>query len=93
MPKNPIPWKNIALLTFPIWGTILTIALSCLTNQEFFFWLGVIVGVFSGAPILFGTNTSIIGKIILCFGYYLVSLFVVFILGWVSICWFCPSCH
>jgi len=94
MSSKPIPWKNIALLSFPLWGTVLTVWLSCITKTgDFFIFLGMLAGVASGSAIFLSPTLSVFEKIILSLVYYFIGLFVVFFLGWVSICWFCPSCH
>ena len=60
---------------------------------DFFFYIGAMLGLGSGLPILFSRNLPVLAKVILLPVYYLVGLFVVFFLGWMSLCWFCPSCH
>ena len=87
---NHNPW-SILSLTYPFWGTVLTVALMCKIS-EIFFYIGVMLGFISGLPILVSTSPVFVKAVLLGL-YYFTGVFVVFLLGWSSMCWFCPSCH
>ena len=80
-----------ASLSFPIWGTVLTVLLGC-TIGEPIVYVAMVLAVFSAWPIWSGMSGALT-KLVLSMVYYFVGFFVVFFLGWLSLCWFCPTCH
>jgi hypothetical protein len=98
LPKKPpsrgLPYKPLWLL-YPIWGTVLTAAMSCLVKSsgDFFLFVGCLGLLPSVAIILGSSENHFLIRLVLLFAYTICSVFVIFILGWGAICWFCPSCH
>ncbi|GAA5103098.1 hypothetical protein [Wohlfahrtiimonas larvae] len=89
---------NILLLSYPIWGAFLVIALTrffeLLTNIDVFFVvLGAIASPISIVPILSAKSIPLIPKIILTLFYIFIMLWVVVFVGWMSICIFYPRCY
>ncbi len=63
------PWV-IMSLTYPFWGTVLTVALMCKIG-EIFFYIGAMLGFISGLPILISTSPLLI-KVTLLGLYYFI---------------------
>lgn len=89
---------NIVLLSYPLWGAFLVIALTRffepLTNiDSFFIVLGAIASPISIVPILSAKSIPLIPKIILTLFYIFIMLWVVVFVGWMSICIFYPRCY
>ena len=90
---------NVALLTFPLWGTVAGAALAGLfvgsfkpvANIVYFSWMiGLLV---SPVPILRARTIGIFGKFLILMAFCAVAAVVVFIAGWVSACAFLKACH
>lgn len=91
---------NILLLSYPLWGAFLVIALTrffeLLTNSNidmFFIVLGALASPISIVPILSAKSIPLIPKIILTLFYIFIMLWVVVFVGWMSICIFYPRCY
>lgn len=92
--SNQYAYWSVVLLSFPIWGTVLTSLLMCKISEDFFY-VGVLLGVASVLPIVFADINGMFGvlvKVVLCAAYCFTGFFVIFFLGWMSMCWFCPTC-
>jgi hypothetical protein len=87
-------------LFYPIWGTLLTVGLSCLAeNYKLYdigsgvFYLGFFGLLPSAVIILSNSEQHFLIRLLLLVIYAVVSAIVIFILGWMAACWFCQSCH
>lgn len=90
---------NVALLTFPLWGTVAGAALAGLfvdsfkpmANLVYFTWMiGLLV---SPVPILKAKAIGIFGKFLVLIAYCVVVAVVVFFAGLASTCAFLKACH
>ena len=89
-------FSNAALLLFPVWGTIAVVAaIDKLPYVETI--LGRVVPELAFAapvvgllPIIKSSIAPMIDKVILGAVYYVGALFVIFFVGWVSLCQFGP---
>ena len=90
---------SIAYLTFPFWGTVLIVSLAKLLNScevlsdNFVIVLGVPLLILSAKPIFtYKMLDPLPLRVLLAIAYWVVSLVVVFIVGWGSICTICGGC-
>lgn len=85
--------ETLLCFTYPFWGTVLFVALSCLSKGGAFIYIGMFCGFLSAYPIFLTKNIDFILKVIISLFYYFVGTFIVFFVGWASVCQFCPSCN
>ncbi len=88
-PRDRI-WAGVCL-TYPIWGGIVFGILMCKVNGNFAY-LGLMLAIPSGLPILSAKDFPVIVKAILIPIYYLVGLVFGFAFAWFASCNFCGSC-
>jgi hypothetical protein len=91
-------WKsNIFWLTYPIWGTILTMGLvgyldSIHINSTIVGYAGMLLLPLSLMPIV-NQELNILIVIIQCIAYISFMAIPVFFLGWMSLCMYQPHCY
>lgn len=85
--------EALLCLTFPYWGTTLFVALHCHYKSDLFLYLGAFFFLISACPIFLSKSIGIILKILCSLIYYAYSAFMMFFVGWASICFFCPACN
>jgi len=90
--KNITEVKKLLCLTYCIWGPILFVALSCNLKADSLMMVFIVLGFASAYPIFVSNNIGAFLKIFLTLIYYAIGTFVIFFVGWASICQFCPTC-
>jgi hypothetical protein len=92
-------WRGAALFLFPVWGTIAFVAIVSVLPRggsvggSLVPILGFSAPMVGLVPILKAQSLPTLLKVLLSCVYYVAALFVIFIVGWLSICQFFPSCH
>ena len=91
---------NTLCITYPLWGTAIVVALGCFIERyklgrlgDLVLIIGVVGFLVSGFMLATRNNTNIFGQLIAAFVYYCAGSIVIFIFGWMALCWFCPSCN
>lgn len=86
----------ISALLYPVWGTIITVYIASQVSGktgDYVLYCGLFGLLLSAFPFFKIKNAHVLMKIFLSICYFVVASVIIFILGWVSICWFFPSCH
>lgn len=96
-PKKLTPFATLLCLGYPIWGTVLFIFLISLfktgSMQNALFWIGFISFVIVSPIPFFKSNMNPLMILLITAIYAIVMVIPVFFVGWMSYCWFMPSCH
>ena len=66
-------WANTAILTFPLWGTYLILSVLYSPDNGNIGYFCVGLSIFSALPIVLAESISAGAKILLLFGYYMIS--------------------
>ena len=99
METKPSPFKDVALVLFPIWGTAAAMALMSVLPKALhsFSWLLYIpwcIGLLlSPSPLIRSDSLGFFGTVVVVVVFGAIATVVVFVTGWVSACAFFKACH
>lgn len=78
---------NLILLSYPVWGTFVTLYLMFQVGKSFFYF-GIYFSLCGFYPIVRARWMGRTAKTIICVVYFFMAIPVIFFTGWFSICWF-----